>query len=305
MNMDKVKNSRMMRIPIKKMICICCWLILASCTSPAEKDLDEKSSSIIPIQSPTKTLISTSITPNRAGSIWHPAIGTSWQWQLDDLPVDTSMDAQVYDIDLFENEAEVVANLHARGRKVICYLNAGSWENWRPDNALFPSSVIGKTYEGWPDEKWLDIRQLDLLAPLMRSRLDLCQQKGFDGVEPDNIDGYTNNTGFPLTADDQLRYNSWLAQEAHQRGLSIGLKNDAEQAAELEPYFDWAMTEDCFKEGWCDQMLPFIKAGKPVFATEYTDTGINLEKFCPLAGELHFSAILKNRDLDAYRVACQ
>ncbi len=69
-----------------------------------------------------------------------------------------------------------------------------------------------------------------LLAPLMRARLDLCQAKGFDAVEPDNIDGYQvdGGTGFPLTAGDQLRYNRWIAAEAHCRGLSIGLKNDSD-----------------------------------------------------------------------------
>ena len=51
-------------------------------------------------------------------------------------------------------------------------------------------------------------------------------------------------------------------------------------------------------------MRPFISEGKPVFAAEYTDTGIDLEDFCPQARSLGFSAILKNRDLDAWRQAC-
>lgn len=41
----------------------------------------------------------------------------------------------------------------------------------------------------------------------MQARLDLAVQKGCDGVEPDNVDGYQNNSGFPLTAQDQLAYN--------------------------------------------------------------------------------------------------
>jgi hypothetical protein len=180
----------------------------------------------------------------------------------------------------------------------------GSWEDWRPDKDQFPASVIGKDYGGWPGEKWLDIRQIDLLAPIMRARLDECKAKGCDGIEPDNTDGYTNDTGFPLTYEDQLRYNTWLANEAHVRGLSIGLKNDPDQVPELLPYFDWAMTEDCFTEDWCEQMEPFVAAGKPVFAAEYTDTGITLRQFCPQAETMSFSAILKNRDLDAWRQAC-
>jgi hypothetical protein len=238
------------------------------------------------------------------GDWWQPAVDTTWQWQLDQ-PIDPSFDVDMYDIDLFDSEASVVDALHVQDRKVVCYISVGSWEEWRSDQGQFPASVIGNDYGGWPGEKWLDIRQIDLLAPVMRARLDECQAKGFDGIEPDNIDGYTNDTGFPLTYQDQLDYNIWLANEAHARGLSIGLKNDPDQVADLLPYFDWALTEDCFAEGWCEQMLPFIKAGKPVFAAEYTDTGITTEQFCPQAKEMNISAILKNRDLDAYREACR
>jgi len=230
-------------------------------------------------------------------------VGASWQWQLDQ-PVDTTFDVAVYDVDLFDTDASVVATLHAQGRKAICYFSAGSWEDWRPDVDRFPAAVIGNDYGGWPGEKWLDIRQLDLLAPVMRARLDLCRDKGFDAVEPDNIDGYTNDSGFPLTYDDQLAYNIWLAEEAHARGLSIGLKNDSEQVADLLSYFDWALTEDCFYEEWCEDMSPFIEVGKPVFAAEYTDTGMTTVAFCPQAAALGFSAILKQRGLDAWMEAC-
>jgi hypothetical protein len=164
--------------------------------------------------------------------------------------------------------------------------------------------VLGNDYDGWPGEKWLDIRQIDLLAPIMRARLDECQAKGFDGVEPDNMDAYTNQTGFPLRYQDQLSYNIWLADEAHARGLSIGQKNDPGQVKDLVAYFDWALTEDCFDEGWCKEMSLYIEAGKPVFAAEYTDNGITLAQICPLANQLEFSAIIKNRELDAFVESC-
>lgn len=237
-------------------------------------------------------------------SSWTPEVNTSWQWQLNS-PVDQSVDAEMYDIDMFDNDANVVASLHTQGRRVVCYISVGSWEDWRPDADQFPASVLGKNYEGWPGEKWLDIRQIDLLAPIMRARFDQCKVKGFDAIEPDNIDGYTNDTGFPLTYQDQLNYNIWLANEAHARGLSIGLKNDPDQVADLLPYFDWAMTEDCFAEGWCNQVEPFVAAGKAVFAAEYTDMGMTLNQFCSQANAMNFNAILKHRDLDAYREACR
>lgn len=238
---------------------------------------------------------------------WQPAVRATWQWQLSGSPIDGSIDAQAYDVDLFDVEAVVLAALHAQGRRVICYLSAGSWEDWRPDADQFPPAVIGRDYAGWPGERWLDIRQIDLLAPIMRARLDLCRAKGFDAVEPDNVDGYTNDTGFPLTYQDQLAYNIWLAAEAHARGLSIGLKNDGEQALDLVSHFDWAMTEDCYADGWCDEMAPFAAAGKAVFAAEYTDRMTErqfVNAICPQAGSQGLSAILKHRDLDAWRVAC-
>lgn len=219
-------------------------------------------------------------------------------------PIDQSFDVDVYDIDLFESDAELVAALRQSGRRVVCYLSAGSWEEFRPDAREFPASVIGKDYEGWAGEKWLDIRQIELLVPIMRSRLDQCAAKGFDGVEPDNIDGYQADTGFSLTYEDQLRYNIWLANEAHSRGLSIGLKNGPEQVEDLLARFDWALTEDCFDQGWCGQLLPFIDAGKAVFAAEYTDTGVDLDLACSQAKELKISVIVKNRELDAARRGC-
>lgn len=234
---------------------------------------------------------------------WKPAPKTSWQWQLDGT-LDTSVDVQMYDIDMFDNDAGVVESLHAQGRKVVCYINVGSWENWRPDADLFPAEVIGNDYDGWPGEKWLDIRQLDVIGPIMQSRLDECKARGFDSVEPDNMDSYMSDTGFPLTYQDQLTYNVWLANESHARGLSIGMKNNDEQIEDLLPYYDWALTEGCFVEGWCDDLHPFVDAGKAVFVAEYSDTDISMDSLCDYAEQMNYNAICKNRELDAWLETC-
>lgn len=243
--------------------------------------------------------------PAEATAIWQPALRTSWQWQLGGLPIDQTVDAQMYDIDLFDNDASIVAALHAQGHRVVCYINVGAWEEWRPDADAFPSEVIGRDYAGQPGEKWLDIRRLDLLGPIMRSRFDLCKAQGFDGIEPDNVDGYVNDTGFPISPHDQMAYNIWLSDEAHARGLSIGLKNNPEQVADLLPHFDWALAEECFAQKWCDLLAPFVAAGKAVFVAEYTDTGITTDAFCPQANAMNFNAILKQRGLDAWRQPCR
>ncbi len=246
------------------------------------------------------------VTPDTdRAAVWRPAPRTTWQWQLTGDVVE-SVNAQVFDIDLFDNRATVVARLHARGRKVIAYISAGSYEKWRPDKQKFLAhpEVLGRNYAGWSGERWLDIRRIDILGPIMKARMDLAKQKGFDAIEPDNIDGYQNRTGFPLTYADQIRYNKFLARAAHARGLSIGLKNDPDQVGDLLPYFDWALVEDCFADRFANQFTPFIAANKAVFAAEYTDTGMTLGQFCPKAKAMKFSGILKRRGLGAWRRAC-
>ena len=201
--------------------------------------------------------------------VWYtPDLNTTWQWQLSG-EVDTSYRVDLYDVDLFDTPQATIDRLHEEGRKVICYFSAGSYESWREDASDFPDAVLGNALEGWEGERWLDIRRMDLLAPLMRARLDLAEAKGCDGVEPDNVDGYSNDTGFALSSEDQLQYNRFLAQEAHARGLAVGLKNDLAQVAELESDFDFALNEECHAYDECALLLPFIEHGKPVFNAEY------------------------------------
>jgi len=229
------------------------------------------------------------------------APGTAWQWQLTGK-IDSSLKVPVYDIDLFDNDAATVAALHAKGAQVICYVSVGSYEDWRPDAADFPKAVLGKDYPGWPGEKFLDIRALDTLGPILQKRMDQCQAKGFDGLEPDNMDvfeGGTKGTGFPLTEADGIAFAKWLTVEAHARGLSIGQKNTSELAAQLSTVMDWALTEDCFDQDWCADMQPYVTHGKAVLMSEYTDTGVNFGDACTWAKAHQFSAILKGRDLDA------
>ncbi|MCS7002005.1 MAG: endo alpha-1,4 polygalactosaminidase [Dehalococcoidia bacterium] len=238
--------------------------------------------------------------PDRA--IWRPAPVTSWQIQFTGLPIDLSVAAEMWDLDLFDTSPSTIALLHARGSRVVCYINAGAWEDWRPDADRFPAFVKGNPLEGWPGERWLDIRRMDALLPIIEARLDLCRQKGFDGVEFDNVDGYSNRTGFPLTAADQVAYNRALAAAAHARGLSVGLKNALDLIPQLEPFFDWALNEQCFQYNECDKLLPFVRAGKAVFTIEYH---LPPSAFCARANALNFNSLHKNVSLDAYRVACR
>ena len=238
--------------------------------------------------------------PSACVGCYVPAPRTSWQIQLTGT-INRSVNATLFDVDLFDTPAPTIAALHAKGRKVSCYFSAGSFENWRSDAAAFPSSVKGNS-NGWPGERWLDVRQIDVLGPIIEARLDRCRANGFDSADADNMDGYANTTGFPLTADDQLAFNVFVANAAHARGLSIALKNDLGQIPQLVAYYDWSLNEQCAQYGECDRLTPFRDAGKAVMEIEYS---LPKTAFCPAANAANYNALKKQLALGAWRSPCR
>ncbi|WP_394848945.1 endo alpha-1,4 polygalactosaminidase [Pendulispora brunnea] len=199
-----------------------------------------------------------------------------WHWQLSDTfvyPRDMLANVTVYDIDGELTPASTVASLHAANpnNKAICYFDAGVWEDFRSDAKDFPKSVIGNPDEGWDGHYWLDIRQMDILLPIMKKRMiNWCKNKGFDAVEPDETEVWSNNPGFPITKRDNAAYHKALADMAHSLGLSIGLKGNNTEAVELEPLYDWALTEECWEFDECRFFKDsFAAKGKAVFNVEY------------------------------------
>lgn len=240
------------------------------------------------------------------GPAWVPANGTTWQWQLSGV-LDTSVNVDMYDVDLFDTSSASIAQLQASGRKVICYFSAGSRENWRPDANLFPPGAIGNPLAGWQGETWLDVRD-PTVRLIMEARIELAYQKGCDGVEPDNVDGYQNNTGFGLTMADQTDYDRFLATEAHARGLSVGLKNALGLVNTLHADFDWALNEECLAYNECNRLQPFLNDGKAVFHTEYVNSRAQgpakAQQVCADPRRAGFSTLIKTWDLDAWVIAC-
>jgi hypothetical protein len=256
------------------------------------------------VETTTPTRPTTPTTPaiptdGNSGAWWRPAVDATWQIQLSGR-LDTSVDAHVYDVDGVDTPAAVVAALRAAGRRAVCYFSAGSYEDWRPDARSFPAAVLGSS-NGWPGERWLDIRRLDVLGPILTARMDACKAKGFDAVDADNVDGYANKTGFALTAADQLAFNRWLADAAHARGLGVGLKNDLDQASALVSSFDFAVNEQCVQYHECDALTTFVQTGKPVFGIEYSGT---VATVCAEARRLGLRTVRKALALDAPRTTC-
>lgn len=245
--------------------------------------------------------------PLQGGNWYQPPISTTWQWQLMD-EVNNSYNVDMYDIDLFDSSRFLIQDLQNLNIKVICYFSAGTYEDWRSDMHDFNESELGNTLDAWPGEHWLDIRSENVFS-IMKKRLDLAVEKGCDGVEPDNLDGYSNNPGFDFTSEDQLIFNRKIANEAHLRNLSVGLKNDLDQVNDLVDYYDFAVNEQCFEYDECDLLSPFIKNEKPVFNAEYSEgraqavTKKNV--ICSESLSLQFSTLILSQNLDdEFRISC-
>ena len=231
--------------------------------------------------------------------------GMTWQWQLQG-EINTSYPADVYDIDLFDAPSSVFDELHAADRIVICYFSAGSYEEWRDDASEFSEADLGEPLDGWEGERWVDVRSGSLRS-LMERRLDLADERGCDGVEPDNVTAYNNETGFEITAADQLSFKTFLADSSHERGLLVGLKNDLEQIPDLVSQFDFAVNEECLEYDECEAYGPFVDADKPVFSAEYSEVAVkDPGATCAAAREDGLTTLILPLDLDdSFRISCQ
>jgi hypothetical protein len=217
-------------------------------------------------------------------SHWIPAADTTFFWDLQSAPPDLSKNVGAIDMDGFNNSAQTVTALHMQGKKAVCYMDVGSYEPGRPDSSQFPMALLGADVVGWPGEKWLDARpsgpHYAELQAIMLARFQVCQQKGFDAVEPDNMESYNNSPGFSTTAADQLAYNKWVADTVHSLGMAVFQKNDLDQIPQLIGSFDGILDEECNKYTECNTLAPYVTAHKPAWNAEYTDDGETTGMFC-------------------------
>ncbi|KYK60817.1 endo alpha-1,4 polygalactosaminidase precursor [Drechmeria coniospora] len=264
-------------------------------------------------------------TPPSAGgsinrtSIWKPEVGTPWQIILS-KPIKLSSDdgavspnTTVYDLDMFENDAESFRKLINAGINVICYFSAGSWEEWRDDAAKFDKKDLGKELDGWPGEKWLDVRS-DSVRSIMKERIKLAASKGCMAIDPDNVDGFQNENGLGLTANDAADFVKFLAGEAASYNMSTGLKNAADIIDDVLDVVHFSVNEQCIEMAECPSFAPFIKAGKPVFNIEYPEGAPDdlsaqvTTNICShrgnAAGTEGFSTVIKKMNLDGWVEYC-
>ncbi|KAF2669987.1 hypothetical protein BT63DRAFT_432522 [Microthyrium microscopicum] len=214
------------------------------------------------------------------------------------------MDADVWDLDLFDTPAATIAALKATGKKVLCYLSAGTYEPGRPDSTQLAATTLGAALPAWPDEKWLDVRDPAVLT-IMQARIALAASKGCDGIDPDNMDAYNNQNGggfsTPLTQADAVTYTQALSAAAKSAGLAIGLKNAGEILPQVTDHVDFAVNESCVQFNECELYDSFVGGGKPVFHIEYSSS----TSVCTQGGATSaLSTVLKNDALDGTVTYC-
>lgn len=144
----------------------------------------------------------------------------------------------------------------AAGAYSICYVNAfqaqpdaASWWKSNHPDLLLASSGGGYVLDKDWNEYLLDIStaaKRTALMDVVGGWIDGCAKKGFQAVEPDNLDSWTRSGGL-LTKQQALDFATLLAQRAHKDGLAIAQKNglDLGSAGKSQAGFDFAVAEDC------------------------------------------------------------
>ena len=184
-----------------------------------------------------------------------------WDWQIGRVaPLQRTgrQAVDIYDVDGFLTTAAQVRAIRTRWQastlrhpKAVCYLDL-AWEDYRPDGSpggpSFPRSVLGHVYFGFPQERWVDLRQLDALKPMLDRRIAMCARKGFDAVELDDIDSFDppSTTGFRLTPGDAQNFLAYAFNQVHRDGMTALWKNSPLLSWWGRQYTDGAVVEECY-----------------------------------------------------------
>ncbi|KAJ4109693.1 hypothetical protein NW768_012129 [Fusarium equiseti] len=256
-------------------------------------------------------------TPNRT-SLWQPEVGATWQIILL-KPLEISdedkitPDVDIFDLDLYDNDASTFAALKKLGKKVICYFSAGSWEDWRDDKDDFDKADLGKELDGWPGERWLNVSSPNVHS-IMKKRIEMAAKKGCDAIDPDNVDGFQNENGLKLTREDTVNFVKFLSQTAASFNMSTGLKNAGSVIPDVISDVHFSVNEQCVEYSECDTFAQFIDHDKPVFHIEYPK-GAGGKVSTKTAGEIcsgkgkadgssGFSTVIKKMNLDKWVEYC-
>jgi uncharacterized repeat protein (TIGR01451 family) len=269
--------------------------------------------------------------PPAPGTINLPPTGkVGWDWQIGasgDSNVTVPAGVTLLDLDGFNISASKISSLKAQGIYTVCYIDAGSYEDGRPDSSLYPAYL--KIYKDVQWNEWfLDVQDVfrpiqpagtqlvnnqwvdasgkpltssptaGALALLLKARWQMCADKGFDALEPDNLQN-DENAGGKVTLQQQLDFNGWVADTAHDVGLAAFQKNGPDKillkdktGKMMVEKFDGILNEECQQFGECGPLAEYVKRGKLALNTEYAGT---LD--CTLSRSLVINSIMKDLSL--------
>ena len=266
-----------------------------------------------------------------ASSWWSPPLGSQpWQWELshplrltnardmgtnDKLPGGSRAPSPViFDIDGIINPRSTVTALHAQGKHVVCYVEVGAVGDYYSSQQegigtsyyqqLRVAGVLGMKVPGYP-EYYLDIRSPATVSIIESMIAHQCSAKGFDAVETDIDEEYTDASGFPLTKAVEESYMTTLADDMHGLGLAWWIKNPDDTgdsyATDMYPLADAVLTEQCNQFSTCGSLSAYI-GHKAIFNAEYRGVPAS---FCPRDDARGFNGAKFNRGLTGIRKPCR
>lgn len=237
-----------------------------------------------------------------------PAGKVSWDWQIGaatERHIKVAAGTTLIGLDGFTVSAAKVAELKGQGLYTVCYINAGSFEPYRPDSARYPAYLKIQQDPDWPDEAFLDITDIfrpgSVLADILTERMKMCKAKGFDALEPDNLQNDENVSGGRITTQQQIDFNGRIADQAHLLGLAVFQKNGPDKVLlrdrtgrMMVEKFDGILNEACQQYRECGPLAEYTRRGKLALNVEYRR---NKALDCGLMAQHGINALKKDRSL--------
>ncbi len=273
-----------------------------------------------------------------AGVWWQPPADANWMWEIgtplvtadanlmgigvtayngDTAPSDNPT---IYDIDGIENTAATVAALHAAGDHAICYIEVGTAGNYYTAAQegiattyyaqLQAAGDLGGSLSGYP-ESFININAASAVSIIESMINQQCAQKGFDAVETDLDETFSNNEGstpFTITQANEEAYLTTLADYMHSIKLGWIAKNlddtgIASFVSDMEPLSQGIISEQCNQYSSCSLLSPYEKADKWIGNAEYAPE--TQAEFCASDNAANINGVLFNVNLDGGRQPCR
>ena len=193
-----------------------------------------------------------------------------------------------------------------RGRYNVCYVNAfqtqtaeAAWWKTHHRDLLLRRADGSYVVDGAWNEILLDTstaaKRRALLAIVGRW-IDGCRSRGFQAVEPDNLDSWTRSKS-RLSRADNIAFARLLVARAHADHLAIAQKNDTSMAPVGRSIgFDFAIVEECQVYSECGAYTRTY--GRLVYEIEYVDNGgaAGFARACSARGR-SISIVYRDRDV--------